>query len=74
MFKYIFSPKNINLTKAPPFHINSHLTSCNLTKNSAGQKPPGDQTDYTEANNNLGIALARKGKMDEAISRFRETI
>jgi Flp pilus assembly protein TadD len=30
--------------------------------------------DYAEAHNNLGIALAQKAQIDEAISQFQEAI
>jgi Flp pilus assembly protein TadD len=32
------------------------------------------KSDYAEAHNNLGIALARTGKMIEAIAHFREAL
>ncbi len=29
---------------------------------------------YAEAHNNLGIALARKGKIEDAVAHFREAL
>jgi Flp pilus assembly protein TadD len=30
--------------------------------------------DYAEAHNNLGVALARQGRLEEAIARFGEAL
>ena len=32
------------------------------------------KTDYPEAHNNLGVALAQQGKMDEAIVQFDQAL